>query len=706
MKKNLEDWLRGDVPHSAETTPASSSSDALELKLPVIPSHYLPLLPVPSPVPTAFPQIAPVRRDPVLPPPPEAPEEFLFVDFLRMPAGGGTTNPGTETQTEETEGEETEFPEAAQTPNERREEQQEAQNKEAENKGAENPEDRVTPGSYIEDANADSRNPDGRHVSDTSREAALPAEPTDERDPAVVPCPEEEDANDDVSDPRTDYIRNPYDYGEKKDVDENEIFQVRARAAEFPDQEAARFDEQLRRIEQMRRISATTGRRPGFRGNRGRLFTLCILVILIAGTVFALWRHMRRNSLDALMTEADDLYRQERYEPAFEVYSRAASGYPTRIEPLLGMAHSAERMGRIETAIHAYSSVSEVLPPDATGARSSTFCETGRLYSVLKSWDKAQEYFEKAVDLDATNYNAFFALGNALEEQDKPEKALSNYKRALDLSPSSDAASKAVKRITDRLNAEKKNAADAAAEAQKYGQAVQTGNVALGLKRYDEASQRFAEALAIRSDDDAVWVGFADAREGLGDTAGAIKSLERALERNPKNADARTKLDALTKAGEKKSPPAKKPQQPPKKSRSAPRGAISCPAEKRHAGIPTARDLSRRDYFETGVDRYRAGEYDEAFEAFLACLRSPARTPLPTVSLAGEIGPLWKGDVLQLRVPSDFRRLSEALRLNSGDRALYLNLSLTETRLKADRKTLRETIGYICSHALARRQMP
>lgn len=567
MKKTLEDWLRGDVPHASGSSPAS---DAFELKLPVVPSHYLPLRS--NPEPAAPSEIAPVRQEPLPPAPPEAPEEFLFVDFLRAPAGDSTAK----AEEGEIKEEEPGLPKVVRTPDKRQEERpvEDPLIQGADIVGSK-VEEPVIDGPDAEDRDLEGeaiaiQDPDDRRIAEISQETLPPIEAHEDPEPPAVSTPDsflfsgEDDTENAAPNFRTNHDRNQYDYGEKNDgndiddVDENEVFQVHARASETPEQEAARFAEQLRRIEQMRRISGTTGRRPGFRGNRGRLFTLCILLILVAGTAFALWKHMQRNSLDALMADADDLYQQERYESAFEVYSHAASSYPARIEPLVGMAHSAERMGHIETAIQAYASVVGALPPDATGARSSAFYETGRLYSILRNRDQAQEYFEKAVDLDPTNYSSFFALGNVLEELDEPEKALPNYKRALDLSPSSDAAAQAVKRITDQLNADKKAAADAAADAQKYGQAIQTGNVALGLKQYGEASQRFAEALAIRSDDATAWVGFADAREGLGDTSGAIKSLERALERDPKNSDARTKLDALTKTVEKKNPPAKK----------------------------------------------------------------------------------------------------------------------------------------------------
>jgi tetratricopeptide (TPR) repeat protein len=189
-------------------------------------------------------------------------------------------------------------------------------------------------------------------------------------------------------------------------------------------------------------------KRAGFRGSRGRVFALVLFLILAAGTLFAGYRHSRRNSYDALMNEAAELYGQERYTPAYEVYQNAASRYPGRDEPLLGAARSAERAGRLEEAIEAYDALLGRFPSGATISRSAVFFEIGRLYSVLKVWNKACENLENAVTADATNYDAYFALGGALEEQGKLEEAARAYRHALDLSPSSNAARDAVKRIS------------------------------------------------------------------------------------------------------------------------------------------------------------------------------------------------------------------------------------------------------------------
>ena len=500
---------------------------------------------------------------------------------------------------------------------------------------------------------------------------------------------------------------NPDIYGEIKKND------ATLQANEFPEYEESRFTEQLRRIEQMRRASSTQAKRIGFYGNRGRFFTLCVILILIVGTVFATYRHMQRNAYDTLMEGADEFYKQEQYELALEGYQKTAARYPERLQPLLGMAHTAERIGRIEEAIAAYRLGLDRIPVGAAPSRAGVFYEIGRLYSVLKVWEKAQESFEQAVAIDATNYGAHFALGNALEERGKAREALEAYKRALDLSPSSDAASEAVKRVSLSL-LPSQDGERAALEAQKYEKTVQVGTVALGLKRYGEASQYFADALAIRSDDANLWVWFADARSGLKDTAGAVKSLQRALERNPGHADAKAKLSALEEARNKKVSPKTPSKKPEKKNtkRAAPRrsGLLMKKDDRYALAVPVggvaenllSNLLSRGELFDAGVSRYREGEYALAFDAFRSCMNSTKKDALASVSLAGEAGPLWKGFNAKLNVPSDIELLAESVRLNPEDRELYLNLSMAGTKMGMERKAMRETLDDIYRHAATR----
>jgi tetratricopeptide (TPR) repeat protein len=479
----------------------------------------------------------------------------------------------------------------------------------------------------------------------------------------------------------------------------------RSRRWEFPEWEATRFAERLRYIEQMRR-SSSLYKRSGFRGNRGRFFIVCVLALFLIGTIFAGYRHLQRNSYASLMEGAKTLYDQERYDSAFDAYKQASERYTNRAEPLLGMARSAERVGRVEEAIMAYRASLELFPANAAPSRSGIFYEVGRLYSSLKAWDRAQENFQEAVAADSTNYNAHFALGGALEEQDKPEEAIKVYKQALDLSPSSDAAQEAIRRVSLLLPSVKPEQEEDSLTEQKYEHAIQVGNVALELKHYEEASRYFSEALAIRSDDANVWVGFADARDKLGDAAGAIKSLERALEHDPGHDDAKSKLTKLQEAqSKKKSPSRSRPRRTP---RSTPRSSkknvsFRLKLAKESASVEAAdKTPSRGELFAKGIDHYRQEKYAQAFETFLACLRSGERESLPSFSLAGETGPLWKGFRTALNIPSDVKLLAEALRINPSDRDLYLNLSMTGTKISMDKKTWHTTLNDIYSHALAR----
>lgn len=477
-------------------------------------------------------------------------------------------------------------------------------------------------------------------------------------------------------------------------------------ANEFLEYEESRFTEQLRRIEQMRRASSAQNKRIGFYGSRGRFFTSCVVLVLIVGTMFATYRHMQRNAYGTLMEGADEFYKQERYELALEGYQKTAARYPERLQPLLGMAYTAERIGRIEEAIAAYRLGLDRIPAGAAPSRAGVFYEIGRLYSVLKMWEKAQESFEQAVAIDATNYGAHFALGNALEERGKARDALEAYKRALDLSPSSDAAGEAVKRVSLSL-LPSQDTERAALEAQKYDKTVQVGTVALGLKRYGEASQYFADALAIRSDDANLWVWFADARNGLKDTAGAIKSLQRALERDPGHADAKAKLSAIEEARGKKASPAKKPDKKNTKRAAPRRSDLLMKKDDRYVlAVPVGgvadNLLSRGELFDAGVSRYREEKYALAFDAFRSCMNSTKKDALASVSLAGEAGPLWKGFNAKLNIPSDAELLAESVRLNPEDRELYLNLSMAGTKMGMERKAMRETLDDIYRHAATR----
>lgn len=283
-------------------------------------------------------------------------------------------------------------------------------------------------------------------------------------------------------------------------------------------------------------------KRRNFHEERTNFLTLLILAaIIIAGTSIALYRNMQRGTYDAMMARAQDLFAQEQYDGALDAFNEAAPSHPDRIEPLLGIAHSAERAGRVGEAIAAYRLSLERLPVDALHLRSQTFYEIGRLYAILMEWESAQGNFEEAIAADVTNFSAYLSLGNSLEEQGKLDGALMAYTQALDLSPSSEPAWEAVNRLTFAILAGEEAERLEQIERQ-FRQALQSGEEALEDGRFREASDYFAEALAINREDANAWAGFGEARFRLGDTSGAITSMERALERDPEHERARTRL--------------------------------------------------------------------------------------------------------------------------------------------------------------------
>jgi tetratricopeptide (TPR) repeat protein len=266
-------------------------------------------------------------------------------------------------------------------------------------------------------------------------------------------------------------------------------------------------------------------------------------LIFIGGTSFALYRHLERNSYATLMEEARELYDRGEHPSALSVYQSAAKRYPSRVEPLLGMAYSAERAGRLGDALEAYRASLGLFADNAALSRGRVLYEVGRLYATLRAWDDARKSFEQAVEIDPTNQLTHFALGGVLEEQKEILPAFEAYKRALELSPSSEEARSAVERLA-RLVPEDK--IPDAIKRQRSQHAAQVGSVALGLKRYDEALRYFNEALTLLSDDVTLWAKLSEARFGLGDVVGALKAVEVAAEKAPGRADLQSRLDELT----------------------------------------------------------------------------------------------------------------------------------------------------------------
>ncbi|MDR1649521.1 MAG: hypothetical protein LBR71_04605 [Synergistaceae bacterium] len=89
-----------------------------------------------------------------------------------------------------------------------------------------------------------------------------------------------------------------------------------------------------------------------------------VAVFLVAATALFTYSHLRRNSYDSLMVNAQTFYDNGMYEHSLKAYTELSLLYPYRVGPFLGVALSSERMGRMEGAIEAYKRVLDLQPFD------------------------------------------------------------------------------------------------------------------------------------------------------------------------------------------------------------------------------------------------------------------------------------------------------------------------------------------------------
>ena len=330
-----------------------------------------------------------------------------------------------------------------------------------------------------------------------------------------------------------------------------------APAAQDPDFEAnqdrdARLTERLRRVTQMRRAAREAARREEAPKRRTRLIALAAAAILLLGTAFALYRHIQRNSQSFIAQEAQALYDAERYDEAIASYQRGFERYPDSPDFLLGLARSSEKAGQTEQSLTAWRLYLNQIPEAETAHRSQALYEIGRLYALTRMPDKAIESLIQASNLDATHYDTSFVLGRLLEEQNRPAEALSAYRRALELRPSSSEAADAVKRVAGLIAPSPQPESDDS--GREYARHLEVGTVALNLKRYDDALSHFNQALSIKSDDERPWLGAAGAYQGKGQNAEALKFLQDAQKSVSRSVTLEAKIDELEQSLKKTAP--------------------------------------------------------------------------------------------------------------------------------------------------------
>jgi tetratricopeptide (TPR) repeat protein len=142
----------------------------------------------------------------------------------------------------------------------------------------------------------------------------------------------------------------------------------------------------------------------------------------------------------------------------------------------------------------------------------------------------------------------FLGVARASEQTGRIEEAIEAYKRVLDLEPFFDFARGELERVSSGPEELEEAHAMADAGSREYDDVARMGKIALLAGEYGDALLHFSDALAIYSGDAGVWVGFADAQNGLGSADEAVKSLKTALLLDPANAEVKAKLADIEKA--------------------------------------------------------------------------------------------------------------------------------------------------------------
>ncbi|HEX5068051.1 MAG TPA: alkaline phosphatase family protein [Myxococcota bacterium] len=175
--------------------------------------------------------------------------------------------------------------------------------------------------------------------------------------------------------------------------------------------------------------------------------------------------------------------------------------------------------------------------PDDAGLRAS---HAGAL-GALGRRDESLAELTRSIELDPANPEAHHNRGALLEAKGESEAAIRAYETALEFAPDYEPSQRALLRLRGDARAPEPSAPNerlAAALAERARAAAERGDYAGAMQQLDEAERiapRFARVPHYRS----------NVAHLMGDRAGAIAALKRALELEPDNALYRTNLERL-----------------------------------------------------------------------------------------------------------------------------------------------------------------
>ncbi len=219
-----------------------------------------------------------------------------------------------------------------------------------------------------------------------------------------------------------------------------------------------------------------------------RIIFLCVFMLITLAGAWGVLFFLERNTPEALNSRAEKLFEQNEFDEAMNLYQKAYKIYPSENSLLTGLAKSAEKAGKIQTASVALNEYLKLLPLDKKEERQT----------ILKELER----------LNGNNENKS-------PQQPQPTQTQIQVQPKIETPPPPP---------TPNLNAQFKSNDI----KYNYELLIKEGSKNLIYKHYDLAMNNFFEALRLKNNDVRAWLGLAEAYKGKGLKSDALRILQNA----------------------------------------------------------------------------------------------------------------------------------------------------------------------------------
>ena len=144
------------------------------------------------------------------------------------------------------------------------------------------------------------------------------------------------------------------------------------------------------------------------------------------------------------MNRGDTFFGAGMYRQSVRHYRKAIILSPKFADAYNWMAYAYERMEETDKAISIYERSFKRIPENDFG-----YFELGRLYFIKKNMkEKAQKYFQKAIEINPRNREAYIWLGVCYKKSGEKDKAISLYQQMLKVFPEEGFARKRLRELS------------------------------------------------------------------------------------------------------------------------------------------------------------------------------------------------------------------------------------------------------------------